>query len=194
MTGASRFLLGVARWIAGTRRADWIDAMAAETEAAGNRSTAWAAGCAWALLRDRGMREAWFVLAILLMPIAVFLLQFLLFFPVVWFSNLAGLPNWTFIALFVLLPLPFSFVLGRKSSLRRSLAGAGLSALAFDMGRVMLFWLAFGTGPGIWFEKGSHIDNMAPLLGWSVELCVWLVGAWLGSLFPRSGGSDERLR
>ena len=184
MTGLNRFLLRIATRIAGRERAEWLNAMAAETEAADEESTQWAAGCLWAAIKDRISRDWRFAAAIVLFPILIFVLQFVLFFPVVWLSLDAGLPRWTFVAVFLLLPLPFSFALARSRPLRGALLGAVLSSLVLDLIGVVTFWIEFGQGPPIWFEKGTQVFNMTPVLGWSCSLAVWLAGAWLGS---RSG-------
>ena len=47
------WLLRLVRWIAGPGRAEWAEAMAAEADAAGSRSTNWAFGCVVAVLMDR---------------------------------------------------------------------------------------------------------------------------------------------
>jgi len=194
VTATNHLLLGLARWIAGPKRAEWIDAMSAETSVAGGQSTAWAAGCVWATLQDRSFRETWFVLAILLMPIGVFLLQFFLFFPVLWFSHKVGWPGWTLAVVYLLLPLPFGFALGRKTSLRRSLIGAAMASLSLDLIGVMFVWRAFGQGPHTWFERDAHFYNMPPSFGWLVSLSVWLAGAWLGTRFPHRSSSGRRSR
>ena len=134
--------------------------------------------------------EERFLLAILLMPIGVYLFQFLVFFPVVWLSRSLGLPMWTFIVVQLFLPLPFAFILARSTPLRRALFIAALSWLVLDALDVVIFWIMLGQGPQIWFEKGSQIYNMTPVLGWTCSLAVWLMGAWLGSLGrPSRAGS-----
>lgn len=181
MTAASRLLLRLARSVAGRDRTEWIDAMAAEAECAGVESTSWAAGCLWAAVKDRIMREWRLAAAILLFPVAVSALELVLFFPVVLFGRYAGLPNWTFIAVFLLVQMPFGFLLGRSNPLRRALVAGALASLVLDVIGIVTFWIEFGQGPQIWFEKGSQVYNMAPILGWACSLSMWLAGAWLGS-------------
>lgn len=195
MTGTSRLLLRLARWTAGPQRKEWLDAMAAEAATAGERSTGWALGCLWASMKDRAIREERFFLAILLLPIGVYLLEFLIFFPLVWLSRLLGLPTWTFTIVQLLLPLPFAFTVARRTQLRRALLVAALSWFILDALGVVTFWIMFGQGPGIWFEKGSQIYNMTPVLGWTCSLAVWLTGAWLGTLVrpSTSRGSPGKL-
>lgn len=186
MTALSRFLLRAATMIAGRERSEWLDAMTAETEASNEDSTEWAAGCLWAAIRDRINRERRFAAAIVLFPILIFVLQFLLFFPVVWLSSDAGLPRWTFVAVFLALPLPFGFALARSKALRRAVLGAVLSSMVLDLIGVVTFWIEFGQAPAVWFEKGSQVYNMTPVLGWSCSLAVWLAGAWLGTRSART--------
>ena len=181
MTGTSHLLLRLARSVAGRDRTEWIDAMAAEAECAGVESTSWAAGCFWAAVKERFMREWRLAAAILLLPVAVSVLELVLFFPVVFLGRYAGLPNWTFIAVFLILQIPFGFLLGRSKPLGRALVAAALGSLVLDVIGVVSFWIEFGQGPQIWFEKGSQVYNMAPILGWACSLSMWLAGAWLGA-------------
>jgi len=181
MTGACRFLLRLAHFVAGGDRSEWVDAMAAEAEFAGIESTSWARGCLWAAVKDRIAREWRLAAAILLLPVTVSALELVLFFPVVFFGRYAGLPNWTFIAVYLILQIPFGFLLGRSKPLRRALIAAALSSLVLDVIGVVSFWIELGQGPEIWFEKGSQVYNMTPLLGWACSLSMWLTGAWFGS-------------
>jgi len=180
----TRALFRVARWIAGRARTEWLDAMAAEAESIKGDTTAWALGCLWAAISDRAHRDWRLALAILLIPICINLLEFALFFPVFWLSHVLGLPAWTFVVVFILLPLPFAFALGRRMELRRALLASTLSSLILNAIGILGFWMMFGQGPEVWFEKGSQVYNMTPILGWTCSLCVWLAGAWLG-LFMR---------
>jgi hypothetical protein len=181
MTGTARFLLRLARSVAGRDRTEWIDAMAAEAESAGVESTSWAVGCFWAAVKDRIAREWRLAAAILLLPVAVSALELVLFFPVIFLGRYAGLPNWTFVAVFLIVQIPFGFLLGRSKPLRRALIAAALSSLVLDVIGVVSFWIEFGQGPQIWFEKGSQVYNVTPILGWACSLSMWLAGAWFGS-------------
>jgi len=185
MNAFTRVLFRLARWIAGRDRAEWLDAMAAEAEAIKGDSTAWALGCLWAAITDRAHRERRVALAILLIPICINLLEFAVFFPVFWLSQVLGLPGWTFVVVFILLPLPFAFAVGRRMALRRALIISTLSSVTLDSIGVVGFWIMFGKGPEVWFEKGSQIYNMTPILGLTCSLCVWLAGASLGSFTRR---------
>lgn len=184
MTGISRFLLRIARWIAGSERAEWIDAMEAEAESIAGESTAWAIGCVRAALKDRILREWRFLAAILLLPICIYLVQFALFFPIVWLGRQAGLPNWTFVAFDLFLPFPFAFLLGR---IRPGLPAYFALPISFAIAvffPLIVFSIQFGTSPLAFFGPGGTFYMMTPWVGLSCSLFVWLAGVWLGS---RSG-------
>ena len=192
MTGTSRFLLRLARWIAGPERAEWIDAMQAEAQSIRGDSTRWAAGCAVAALRERLWRERGFLGAIFGLPVADFLLRLLLFFPVVDAGNALGLPGWTFIAVFVFLGFPLGFLLGWSMPRWRGLLGALLCGAFLELASVAQFWILFGKGPEGWFQPNSHIYNMTPVLGWATGIAIWLAGALAGS-FMRPGAKSQAL-
>lgn len=181
MTRTSRILLRIASWIAGSDRTEWIDAMAGEATSIEGDSTVWAAGCLWASVKDRLKREWRFLTAALLLPLCVLALDAILFIPVVDLSQRVGLPGWTFIAVFLLLPFAFTFILGR---LRPGLP-AYLAVLpgffTVHMIPPVIFWVEFGKSPLSWFGRNAHWYNMPPTAGLSAALLVWLTGAWLGS-------------
>lgn len=183
MTGLSRFLLRIARWIAGPARSDWIDAMESEAASAGN-SAAWASGCLVASVKDRLRQESRFLAAVLLFPFCILILASLIFVPVVELSQVAGLPGWSFIVLDLLLPLPFAYVLGRLRPGRPAYLALPVSFFLCEMSPLMLMWIKFGTSPLSFFGPKGHWYNMSPALGLSSAFLVWIAGAWLGS---RSG-------
>ena len=186
MTGTSRILFLVARWIARRECADWIDAMAAEADSAGARSTAWAIGCVWASFKERVRAEGWFIGAVTGLPVAAIVLQQLLFFPIVWGSQALGLPMETFVWTFLCLGFPLGFLLGRRMSARRALIGAFICGVMLAWLGVVIFWVMFGQGPAIWFRGNSHVYDMRPVLGWSVNTLLWVAGAGIGVLTRRS--------
>jgi hypothetical protein len=190
MTWISRLLLRIARWIGGPVRAEWLNAMTAEAASIHGDSTVWAIGCAWASFKDRLTREWRFLLAILLLPVAVYVIGFAIFFPVVWLSHAIGLPNWTFVAVNLLLPLPFAFVLGRiRPGLPAYLALPVCFAISVFF-PLVIFWIKFGKpSPFSWFGDGATWYMMSPAAGLSCSLLVWLTGTWLGSRSRRVNGS-----
>jgi hypothetical protein len=192
MTAAGRLFLRLARWIAGSERAEWIDAMEAEAESIRGDSTVWTVGCAAAAFRERLWRERWFLGAVLGLPVIEILLRLLLFFPVVDAGNALGLPAWTFIAVFIALGFPFGFSLGHFMPRRRAVLAALFCGVLIELFGVVEFWIAFGKGPEIWFQPNSHIYNMTPVLGWATGIGIWLVGALAGTFTrPQTGGGPR---
>jgi hypothetical protein len=181
MTSLTRFLFRFARMIAGRDRREWVDAMEAEAASAGGESDLWAAGCLWAAIKDRFAREWRFVLAVLLLPIASYGVQLILFFPVVWLSQKLGLPRWTFIAVNAALPLALAFVLGRMRPGLGAYLALPLSFAIWVMAPLVVFWISFGDSPFSWFGSNATWFMMPPLVGLSCAFLVWLAGAWLGS-------------
>lgn len=185
MTALSRFLLRLARWIAGPSRAEWIDAMESEAASTGDNSGAWAAGCLWASIKDRLRRERRFIAAVLLFPFCILAVATLIFLPVVKLCQLLGLPGWSFIVVNLVLPLPFAFALGRLRPGRPTYLALPVSFFLCEMAPLALMWVEFGSSPLSFFGPKGHWYNMSPALGLSCAFAVWLAGAWLGSRSAR---------
>lgn len=181
MNLTGQLFLRFARGIAGAQRSEWIDAMEAEASTLGRDSTPWAIGCFWAAVNDRALREWRFLAAILLLPICVVVLQMILFHPIVAIGRLAGLPDETFIVVFLLLPLPFAFILGRLRPGLPAYFALPVTFVICQMTPLVIFWLKFGKSPFSWFGKDAHWYNMTPTAGLTCAFLVWIVGAWLGS-------------
>jgi hypothetical protein len=181
MTRMSRFLLRTASLIAGRDRTDWIDAMSAETYSAGGESTAWAAGCVRAAIKDRLRRDWRFILAILLLPITAYPLQLLVFFPTVWLSRQAGLPNWAFIIVVAFVPIFMAFLIGRLRPGCMAYLAVPISFVIWVMTPLLVSWISFGDSPWSWFGSNATWFMMPPLLGLTCALVVWLAGVWIGS-------------
>lgn len=186
MSPSGRLLLSLARWLGGKQRAEWSDAMAAEAASLDGNDLGWASGCATSALRDRLWRERTFILAIVLLPLCAVLLEYALFFPLVWLSRALELPGWTWVGVSMLTPLPFAYVLGRLRPRLGAYLAAPICFFVFQLVPLVIFWLQFGKSPLTWFGDGSTVYMMTPLAGLSCGLLVWLVGAWLGSRRTRA--------
>jgi len=174
------WLLRLVRWIAGPDRAEWVDAMAAEAEVAGTRSTGWAMGCVVAVLIDRLRRSARTLLAITLLPAFAFALQFALLFPSAWIFRTFDLPQWTLLSFWALEPLPVAILLGWLTARRGALIPA-VAAFCVSYAIAMVHWLVtFGQGPAIFFNGEMLIHHLHAQLGMAVDLGVWLLGALIG--------------
>ena len=184
MNAFSRTLFRIARWIAGPERAEWVDAMAAEG-ASTDSDWAWAFGCCWASITDRVRRERGFLAIIGGLPIAVLVLEQLLFFPLVWGSQAFGLPMQTFVWTFLCVGFPFGILLARRMARGRAMLAALLCGVVLAWLGIVFFWISFGKGPEIWFQGKAHVYDMTPILGWSINTLLWIAGAWLGSIWRR---------
>jgi len=185
MTNASRFLLQIARWIAGSQRREWTDAMEAEANQTDASSISWAGGCLSASVRDRLLRERYSMLAVVLLPPIVFALNMVLFVPTVHLVDSLGWPHLTLVGFALLTPVPFAFAMGLFMPLRRALTTGLLCGVANELVNIVFFWIYFGQGPEIWFHKGSTVYMMTPILGWACGISFWIAGAWLGAAARR---------
>lgn len=189
MTRTSLLLLRVARWIAGTERAEWIEAMKAEAVSIRGDSTAWAVGCVWAAFRDRVVRERRFLGAALLVVIGPMLLEMLLLYPEGWawrqpWLHQHPVAEWLFQHSGVLDYLPFMFLLGRA---RPGVPAYVAALIAFPLAEflpLVIFWMKFGMSPLAFFGPGATIYMFTPAVGLAGAVLVSLIGIWLGS---RSG-------
>jgi hypothetical protein len=181
MTELSRFLLRIARWIAGPQRREWVDAMEAESAAAGAKSMAWAFGCLWASMRERLWREWRFLVAVPLIGFGPLLLSSVLLFPMAWLWHHGWIPKWLIdhSALFEM--LPFAILLGRIRPARTAYMAATICFAVGVMIPLAIGWLAAGESPLVAFGPYSTWYMFSPAVGLIVALLVWLAGAWLGS-------------
>ena len=191
MTGTSRFLLHFARWIAGSRRAEWVDAMEAEAASADSYSAGWALGCVWAALKDRFARDWWFIAAILLLPPCAWYLKTSVFF---WTSGLLVHNEITpllAVATWVLRYFPLPFLFAQWRSGRPVYVAAVIGFLVVEFFPIALMWAKFGVSPLIWlgpnanWYKADPNVRVGPAAGLALDLFVWLSAVWLGSTVRR---------
>jgi hypothetical protein len=186
MTATSRFLLRLARWIAGSERAEWIDAMQAEAVSIRGDSTRWAIGCVWAAFSDRFVRERRFLGAALLVVVGPMLLEMLLLYPEGWawrqpWLHQHPVAEWLFQHSGLLNFLPFVFLLGRSRPGRGAYVAAIICFPLAEFVPLFIFWLKFGGSFLAWFGPGATWYMFSPAVGLSAALAVCLFGVWLGS-------------
>jgi hypothetical protein len=192
MNAFSRTLFRAARWIAGRDRREWVEAMTAEAASTDADSTAWALGCLWASIQDRAARDWWFALAILVLPALFFFWKTTVFF---WTSSLLidhRIAPWLAVTLWILTPLPIAFLLGL---MRRGLSlyvGLAIVFAIAEFGIFLFLWVKAGISP-LTFFSAEHVNwykadpgvRIGPALGITLDVLVWVAGAWLGSLTRR---------
>jgi hypothetical protein len=187
MTGPTRFLLRIARWIAGRRRSDWVDAMEAEAASAGNGSTAWALGCVWAAAKDRFARNAWVLVAVLILAACAMYWKTKLFFATSDLLVHQRISPWFAIALWIASPLPIAFLLGLLRPRRSTYLMVAAIYLVIEFAPLLLLWVGAGISPLEFFSarqvnwyKADPGARVGPAVGLTCDLVVWLAGAWLG--------------
>lgn len=186
MTGSSRLLLRLARWVAGRRRAEWLDAMEAEA-AQLDASARWAFGCLGAALKDRLGRDAWLLLAILALAVCAVLWKTKIFFAASQLLVHQRISPWFAVAVWIVSPLPIAFVLGFIRPNRSTYFIVAASFLLVEFAPVLLLWIAAGVSPleffsagqVNWYKAGPNV-RVGPAAGLTCDLIVWLTGAWLG--------------
>ena len=194
MTGASSFLLHLARWIAGPERAEWIDAMQAEAVSIRGDSTSWSIGCLWAAIRDRFVRERRFLGAALLVAVGPMLLEMVLVYPEGWawrqpWLHQHPVAEWLFQHSGVLDYLPFMFLLGRTRPGRPAYVAALVGFPIAVLFPLVIFWMKFGTSPLAFFGPGATLYMFTPAVGLAAGVLVSLAGVWLGSRSGRAAAT-----
>jgi hypothetical protein len=181
MTGPSRFLLRLARWIAGPERGEWIDAMKAEAESISGTSTLWALGCLWASVRDRLAREWRFLLAVPLIGLGPLLLSVVLLFPMASLWHQGVIPKWLIDHSALIEMLPFAVLLGRVRPGRPAYLAATCCFAIGVIVPIAVGWYLGGEPPRTAFGPYSTWYMFRPAVGLTIALAVWLSGAWLGT-------------
>jgi hypothetical protein len=187
MNAFTRFLLRIARWVAGSQRAEWINAMEAEAASANGHSTAWAAGCLWASTKDRLERDIWILLAILILPICAILWKEKVFFATSDLLVRQRISPWFAVALWIVSPLPIAFLLGLIRPKRSTYLIVAASYLLVEFAPLLLLWIGAGVSPLDFFSAGQvnwyKADpdvRLGPAAGLTCDLLIWLAGTWLG--------------
>jgi hypothetical protein len=186
MTRTSRFLLQTARWIAGPKRREWIDAMEAETATLETNPTLWALGCIGASLKDRLARDSWFVLAIIFLPLSVLLWKTLVMDSTSWLLVNNWLGAWVTIGLWIFSPFPIALLFGRDrkgtSAYVALVVGFVIAEcilpimMRIGFGIPLLTWFGADTN---WYKAGASAA-IGPAIGITCDFIVWMMGAWVG--------------
>lgn len=179
------WLWRIIRWIGGPDRAEWVDAMEAESVAAAHRSTIWTIGCVGAMLIDRIRRETKSIVWILLLPLVVILLRYALFFPMVAISRAYDLPRWASLSAGIFEALPVAILLGWLTARRGALFPAIAAFLTYHAISMLHWWHFFGQGPSVFFDGSMEIYHLHAQLGMAIDLGVWLLGGLIGARWHR---------
>ena len=182
MTFIGRLLLHFARWVAGRERADWIDAMAAETEAAEGNRIGWAAGCVWAAVADRMIRDRRFLVGLMALPAASFVIVLALGFLLALGGRKFGWSPGVLGPVMLFGPLPFAWVLGR---LRPSASAPLVGTAAFLIHQsvpLLAMWIFLGIAPTSFWAVNVTYYNLPPLAGLTASWVIWVAGVSLGHL------------
>jgi len=190
MTALSRFLLRAAAAIAGRDRADWLEAMAAETAAADEDSTKWAAGCLWAAIKDRVARDWWVFPTVVLLPFVAFVWKSLVFFSTASLLTRQEIPAWFAVACWIFSPFPIALLFMRWRNGTPAYLVIAMSFVVVESIPLLMFW-EMGVPPSAWFGPNVHSYQADPDIAFSMQagmgldFLVWFAAAWLGSAWRR---------
>ena len=190
MNQFSRAVFRIARFIAGSERAEWIDAMTAEAATLEGDCASWAMGCLWASIKDRSARDWWFPLAVTLVPICVVLWKMKIFF---WTASLLAqnsISDWAAVTCWILSPFPiaFAFALWRQGVL--AYVAVAICFTIVEALPLAFLWMAVGSpialfGPNVNWYKADPGIRIGVVEGIALDLLVWLAAVWLGSRIGR---------
>jgi hypothetical protein len=180
MTLIGGILLRFARWVAGRERAEWMDAMAAETEAADGNRLYWAAGCLWAAAVDRMARDRLFVAGMIAIPAVSFVIVLTLGFLLALGGRKFGWSPGVLVPVMLFGPLPFAWLLGklRPSSSAPLVGTAGF--LVHQSVPLLAMWILFGISPTSFWAVNLTYYNLPPVAGLTASWLVWVAGVRLG--------------
>lgn len=190
MTSTSRFLLRLARCIAGPERGDWIDAMEAEAAAANGASTTWAIGCLWASIKDRLARDWWFPAVVLLLPVIMFWWKSTIFFATNDMVFQHRIPAWLAVSCWVLSPFPLAFLIALWRREKSAYLAVALAFILVESFPLLMMW-RMGVPLGRWFGPNVNWYKFDPdiriglLPGITLDLLAWIAAVWLGSTLRR---------
>lgn len=175
------WLWRVVRWIGGPDRAEWVDAMEAESVAARQRSTFWAVGCVGAMLIDRIRRETTSIMWFLFLPLVAHFLKLALSFPMMTIYRAYDFPRWAWLSSGIFEALPVAVVLGWLTARRGALVPAIAAFLTYYAISMLHWWYFFGEGPSVFFDGSMEIYHLHAQLGMVIDLGVWLLGGFIGA-------------
>lgn len=163
--------------------------MAAETEAAEDHQIDWALGCLWAALADRGVRDRWFLMSLMVLPAVAFLLVALASLLVSMTAYKFGVRIHALIPIMLIGPLPCAWLLGKiRPAVSPTLVGT-TAFLVHQSTPLLAMWMLFGIAPVSFWAANLSYYNMPPLVGLLASWFVWVAGTWWGT---RSGKRTAR--
>jgi hypothetical protein len=164
--------------------------MEAEAQSIVGDSTLWAMGCVWASLKDRFARDWWFVPAVILLPIAVFMWKTTVFFSTSSWVIHQRIPGWMAVTSWIASPFPLVllFAWWRQGILSR--VAVAISFIAIESVPLWMFW-QIGLSPAEWFGPNVNWYKCDPNIrigvagGITLDCLAWLAALWLGSRLRR---------
>lgn len=187
LNGVTWSILRLANWLSGRERREWLAAMAAETEAAGRQSLAWALGCLGAVIKDRLVADRWFLLALAVAPAVAFVVLVVLFLFVAAAARALGLPDAVTAPVMLVGPLPVAWLLGRMRPSYSSVLIGTLGFLAHQAFPLTAMWLLTGVPPIVFWTPNATLYNLPPIAGLLASWLVWIIGVGRGARASRTG-------
>lgn len=183
LNGFSCFVLRLANLIAGPDRQDWVMAMAAETHAAGPRGNQWALGGLYAATKDRMIRDALFLAALIMLPAFALVLVIALTFVIFLGTLTLGVPDFIAVPLTLLGPLPVAWLLGMMRPKYPPLLVGTIAFFLHQAVPAITMWAFFGNLPSIGSPSMPYFD---------IPGCVGLLASWLIWVGATWRGGDTR--
>lgn len=191
----SRAMFATARFIAGSGRAEWVNAMAAEADSMDGDSTAWALGCLWASVVDRLARDWWLPAAVVLLPLVMSFWKGMIFFATSDMIAHRRIPDWLAVSSWILSPFPFAALFAFWRRGRSAYVAIALSFVITEAFPLLLMW-RMGFSPSEWF--GPHLNwykcdpdiRIGAAPGIALDLLTWLAAVWLGSFLRRRASAQ----
>jgi hypothetical protein len=182
---AERTAMKLARFIAGPRRNEWLDAMEAELSLLSERRLDWALGSLVAAVKDRVARDWLPAVALVALPgTAVAAIPVLTMLAVAigratGFSQLQLMPLTTFS------PLPFAILLGTIRPRASAILKGLLAFAAYQAIPAIGFSLLFGSYVSVRWEMNLSHYGLLPPSGLIATCLLWCAGSWLGARWAR---------
>lgn len=186
LNGVSRLILRLANRIAGPERREWVLAMAAEVDAADERGVGWALGCLGATLKDRIVRDRWFVLALAALPPLALIVLVPLAMVVDIVARRLGLPVLSLVPLMLLGPLPVAWLLGRMRPTHPPLLVGTLAFLVHQSVPLIAMWWMTGKPPVDFWSPNVTYYMLPAYAGLLLSWSGWIAATWAGGVGRRT--------
>jgi len=180
-TSLERLSLRLARWIAGSERGPWIDALEAELHHLDCGRTDWVLGGLVAAIKDRGWRERYYAIAVLAAPTAALIALPFAAILTSFLATVIGTSPQQLVSIIALSPLPFAMTLGAIWPRRPPIVSGVLGFIAYQVIPAITLPVLFGQYVCVRWELNLGHYGLMPPAGLAGALVLWCFGAWVGA-------------